>query len=78
MEKINRQMAEIEAFLKKNGIAYKYVDYKLKRGDNYEIHIICTSVSSESLKTLERKYLCVFVYPYTNHHISLQIDSSFL
>ena len=74
MEKIEAKISEIKAFLEEKEIEYRYIDYKPKKGENYEIQIICSVVSANTLTTLNQEYIYSFVYPFTQNHLVIKID----
>ena len=73
MEKIKAKIAEIEAFLEEKEIEYHYIDYDLKRGDNYEIQIVCDMVSNRILTLFEEKDIFPYVYPFAEIYIIMII-----
>lgn len=78
MEKIEKKIAKVQQFLSKNLIRYHYIDYKLVRGDCTKIQVITNYLSGSDIIKLENEYTLIWVNPFTNKHLNIEIDIDFI
>lgn len=78
MEKIKEKMAKVEKFFIKNNIRYHYVDYKLVRGECTKIQVITPYLSGSDIIKIDNEYTLIWVNPFTNKHLNIELDIEFI